>query len=45
MMVQHIKCNGTEKKLLDCIVTFIDYDKEGGNCFLHNLFSLRCVDG
>ena len=43
MMVQSIQCNGTEKKLSDCAVTFIDHEKN--TCYHHDLFSLRCVDG
>ena len=43
MMVKDIQCGGTEKKLSDCVVIFIDHEKDA--CYHNSLFSLRCVDG
>ena len=44
MMVRRIRCNGTEKKLSDCVVIFIDYEKKDQVCYA-GARSLRCVDG
>ena len=43
MMVKDIQCSGTEKKLSDCVVIFIDHEND--TCYHNSLFSLRCVDG